>query len=94
MWLVQLLGGIFCVIMGVFKDSLSTTIIMLFLFSFFIEAACGATYGVVPFVASMSRNAPNRFSPDPSATRLPAGAARPSTALILCRTCWAIASTC
>lgn len=54
-WLffVQMSGAVLCVIMGIkpVETSLTNTIIVVCFFSFFIEAACGAAYGVVPFIS-------------------------------------------
>jgi NNP family nitrate/nitrite transporter-like MFS transporter len=54
-WLffVQLTGAVLCVILGItpVETSLTNTIVVVCFFSFFIEATCGATYGVVPFVS-------------------------------------------
>jgi NNP family nitrate/nitrite transporter-like MFS transporter len=55
-WLffVQMTGAVMCCVMGVVQNSLSHTIGVVIVFSAFIEAACGATYGVVPFVSQRS----------------------------------------
>lgn len=50
LWVVQTLGGIFCVILGK-VGSLTSSIVVMLLFSFFVQAACGLTFGVVPFVS-------------------------------------------
>jgi MFS transporter, NNP family, nitrate/nitrite transporter len=50
LWLVQILGGIFCVILGR-TNSLAGSIVVLLLFSLFCQAACGLTFGIVPFVS-------------------------------------------
>jgi len=52
LFLCQMSGAVLCVILGIgpVQAKLSHTIGVVIVFSFFIEAACGATYGVVPFV--------------------------------------------
>ncbi|KAI4314360.1 hypothetical protein L6164_027277 [Bauhinia variegata] len=53
LWLCQTLGGVFCVILGL-VGSLSVSIIVMIIFSIFVQAACGLTFGVVPFVSRRS----------------------------------------
>ncbi|XP_031250215.1 high affinity nitrate transporter 2.5-like [Pistacia vera] len=53
LWLVQTLGGVFCVILGQ-MGSLTASIIVMIIFSVFVQAACGLTFGVVPFVSRRS----------------------------------------
>lgn len=50
LWLVQTTGGVLCVILGL-VGSLSASIFVMILFSIFVQAACGLTFGVVPFVS-------------------------------------------
>lgn len=50
LWLVQTIGGVLCVILGL-VGSLSASIVVMILFSMFVQAACGLTFGVVPFVS-------------------------------------------
>lgn len=50
LWLVQSLGGVFCVVLGL-VNSLSVSIVIMIIFSLFVQAACGLTFGVVPFVS-------------------------------------------
>ena len=50
LWLVQTIGGILCVVLGL-VDSLSSSIAVMLIFSVFVQAACGLTFGVVPFVS-------------------------------------------
>lgn len=50
LWVVQTLGGVFCIILGQ-VGSLSGSIIVMVAFSVFVQAACGLTFGVVPFVS-------------------------------------------
>ncbi|XP_024023895.1 high affinity nitrate transporter 2.5 [Morus notabilis] len=53
LWVVQTLGGVLCVVLGQ-VGSLSASIAVMILFSFFVQAACGLTFGVVPFVSRRS----------------------------------------
>ncbi|KAA0034296.1 hypothetical protein IC582_023189 [Cucumis melo] len=53
LWLVQTIGGILCVVLGL-VDSLSSSIAIMLIFSVFVQAACGLTFGVVPFVSRRS----------------------------------------
>lgn len=53
LWMVQSLGGLFCVLLGR-VNSLSGSIAVMLVFSIFCQAACGLTYGVVPFVSRRS----------------------------------------
>lgn len=48
---IQMLGGAFCLIMGYVDYSLTATIIVMIIFSIFCQQACGATFGVVPFIS-------------------------------------------
>lgn len=50
LWVVQTLGGVFCLLLGK-VDTLASSIVLLLMFSFFCQAACGLTFGVVPFVS-------------------------------------------
>ncbi|OIV93722.1 hypothetical protein TanjilG_16573 [Lupinus angustifolius] len=53
LWLCQTLGGVFCIILGL-VGSLSVSIVVMIIFSVFVQAACGLTFGVVPFVSRRS----------------------------------------
>lgn len=50
LWLTQSIGGLLCVLLGR-MGSLSSSVVVMLLFSFFVQAACGLTFGVVPFVS-------------------------------------------
>ncbi|PNH10816.1 High affinity nitrate transporter 2.5 [Tetrabaena socialis] len=51
LWIIQTLGGLFCVIMGLVANSLTNTIIIMIVFSIFCQQACGAHFGITPFVS-------------------------------------------
>ncbi|XP_007044726.2 PREDICTED: high affinity nitrate transporter 2.5 [Theobroma cacao] len=53
LWVVQTLGGVFCIILGQ-VGSLSASIAVMIAFSLFVQAACGLTFGVVPFISRRS----------------------------------------
>ncbi|XP_047332233.1 high affinity nitrate transporter 2.5 [Impatiens glandulifera] len=53
LWLVQTMGGLFCILLGK-VNSLSVSIVVLLIFSIFVQAACGLTFGVVPFISRRS----------------------------------------
>uniref|UniRef100_A0A5B7B326 Putative high affinity nitrate transporter 2.5 n=1 Tax=Davidia involucrata TaxID=16924 RepID=A0A5B7B326_DAVIN len=53
LWIVQTLGGVFCILLGR-VGSLSVSIAVLIVFSVFVQAACGLTFGIVPFVSQRS----------------------------------------
>ncbi|CAL5421305.1 unnamed protein product [Camellia sinensis] len=53
LWIVQSLGGLFCVVLGL-VGSLSASIAVMVVFSVFVQAACGLTFGIVPFVSRRS----------------------------------------
>ena len=51
LWIIQMLGGAFCIVMWKVDYSLSATIIIMIIFSIFCQQACGAHFGIVPFVS-------------------------------------------
>jgi NNP family nitrate/nitrite transporter-like MFS transporter len=51
LWFLQTTAGGVCVAFGYATSSLGTSIGTMIVFSFFTQMACGATYGVVPFVS-------------------------------------------
>jgi NNP family nitrate/nitrite transporter-like MFS transporter len=50
LWIIQTLGGVLCIVLGN-TASLGPAIGVMVVFSFFVQAACGATFGVIPFVS-------------------------------------------
>lgn len=50
LWIVQTIGGLLCVLLGK-VESLSASIVAMLVFSVFCQAACGLTFGAVPFVS-------------------------------------------
>ncbi|XP_059073194.1 high affinity nitrate transporter 2.5-like [Cryptomeria japonica] len=53
LWIVQTMGGVFCVLLGK-ANSLSLSITFMLIFSMFVQASCGLTFGIVPFVSRRS----------------------------------------
>lgn len=51
LWLTQTVEGGLAVVMGLVHNSLAVTIVVMVLFSSMVQAAEGASYGVVPFVS-------------------------------------------
>uniref|UniRef100_A0A0D6QSD1 Major facilitator superfamily (MFS) profile domain-containing protein n=1 Tax=Araucaria cunninghamii TaxID=56994 RepID=A0A0D6QSD1_ARACU len=57
LWTLQTVSGVFCILLGKANAALTFSIILLVLFSVFIQAACGATYGIIRFVSHRSLGA-------------------------------------
>ncbi|XP_052195347.1 high affinity nitrate transporter 2.7 [Diospyros lotus] len=53
LWVVQTVAGLLCVLLGR-VDSLCGSVLVMCCFSFFVQAASGVTFGVVPFVSKRS----------------------------------------
>nr|XP_020174811.1 high-affinity nitrate transporter 2.1-like [Aegilops tauschii subsp. strangulata] len=52
-WILQTAGGVLCICLGR-ASSLPTSVTCMVLYSTCVEAACGAVYGVIPFVSRRS----------------------------------------
>mmetsp|Transcript_18226 Transcript_18226/g.43618 ORF Transcript_18226/g.43618 Transcript_18226/m.43618 type:complete len:539 (+) Transcript_18226:107-1723(+) len=50
-WLLQTAEGCFCIVLGAVHESLAWTVVLMVLFSVCVQAAEGATFGIVPFVS-------------------------------------------
>ena len=48
---MQIIEGCLCIALGGARDTLAGTIVVLVLFSLFVQSAEGATYAIVPFVS-------------------------------------------
>jgi MFS transporter, NNP family, nitrate/nitrite transporter len=53
-WIMQTLEGLMCVFMGLARNNLAGTIILMVVFSLFVQMSEGACFGIVPFVSKRS----------------------------------------
>ena len=54
LWFVQTAGGGVCIAFGLQDTSLGAATATMVIFSYLVQAACGATYGIVPFISKRS----------------------------------------
>ena len=54
LWFVQTAGGAVCLAFGFQTSHLGNATATMVIFSYLVQAACGATYGVVPFISKRS----------------------------------------
>jgi NNP family nitrate/nitrite transporter-like MFS transporter len=54
MWIIQSLGGLFCLLLGLTSHSLGATMAILVIFSIFCQQSCGLSFGIVPFISKRS----------------------------------------